>query len=91
MDIKDIKPEIGSRVITDGRSFFAPLKDCDDWNGAEFRIESGPLAVMLAVGVKVTGRKVRWDHACKEPVVRVKVEFPDEDEPSTFASGWMIV
>ena len=86
----------GNIVIPDGRlaqgRTFETLTACEDWDGAAFRLASGPLNVELAVNVRVTGRVVRRDVSglSGTPVVRVEIEFVDEDAPSTFVKGWAI-
>lgn len=81
--------EVGQRVwIDDGAAFL--LEPCDDWDKAEFRVEAGGLlATMVAVNVRITGRKVHRNWGAKR--IRCKIEFVGDCEPSTFEGAWLYV
>lgn len=80
--------KVGTAIELDGR--MCEHVQAADWlegvPGYEgcfaFPTVAGPIAVRVAV----TGRTVQWDGgACK---VRVRVEFLDDDAPSTFVGGF---
>jgi hypothetical protein len=81
---------VDSAVYLDGRpAACRRLRSCDWWDKADFAWDvfaRGPIKE-VAVNVYVTGRTVQWKSGCQ--LIRVKVEFVGDGEPSTFANGWM--
>jgi hypothetical protein len=86
----DVSAKVGSAVYLDHRTALCRrLRACDWWDKADFAWDvfcDGPIKE-LAANVYVTGRTVQWKSGCQ--VVRVRVEFVGDGEPSTFANGWM--
>ncbi len=88
---KEVKVETGSVIRLDtGR--VEKLFPCDDWDRANFRypnpIQGWEESHAIACNVTVTGRTEqryggeRW--------VRVSIEWVQDDDPSTFSSGWLL-
>lgn len=92
---KDVEIKAGSRVTADTFNVLGPLVEADDADreilGASFRLPSWIGEVEGFVGppvnVTITGRTVQWKLG--SPRVRVRIEFVDDGQPSTFAGGWL--
>lgn len=66
-------------IEIEGRTWV--LIPCDDWNRAEWRMVLS--LVDVAANVTVTGKTIVRKNGCEW--LRGKIEFLDDDEPSTFA------
>jgi hypothetical protein len=85
------KPKVGSYVEPDGWGYGGALLP-SDWDAAAFRLPTPrlePVIKDVAVNITVTGRKVR--RRCGSDVVRVRIEYVGDCEPSTHHAGWMVV
>ena len=90
-------PAVGMTIMPDGWSekfIYGDLVEADEIDreilGASFRIITGHEAIpTLPVNIKITGRKAfSWGGGLR---VRIKIEFVNEDTPSEFYGGWMIL
>jgi hypothetical protein len=87
-----ISAHVGARVVLDGlHSVTRTLRSCDWWDGADYAwdIRNGGPIDEVAVNVYVTGRTLQWHF--DEQVIRCKVEFVGDGEPSEFADGWLFL
>tara|TARA_R110000824_G_scaffold92704_2_gene224697 strand:+ start:464 stop:763 length:300 start_codon:yes stop_codon:yes gene_type:complete len=83
------KPAVGMCIYLDGSAstFGSLLCEADDYSdasfpGCQFRTPRG-----TAINVEVTGRTFQR-HAGNN-VVRAKIEFVGDGQPSEFCSGWI--
>ena len=66
------------------------VSTCDDWpERADYRMNLAGTGIDIAVNIRKTGARVYWDSG--SAWVRCQVEVLDDDEPSTFAKGWLRV
>ena len=81
--------QIGSAILLDsGRCEL--LLDGSDWDRCDFRFPNPILAWAekhaIAIKVEVTGRTIQRVQG--EDAIRVRIEWIQDDEPSTFTSGY---
>ena len=94
-----VTPEVGSVVNLDGPRHGEELLEGDAWSvsgydGCDFRFPCNPAGPIksVACNVVVTGRVCQKAFGVDGGLwIRCKVEFVGDCEPSTFASGWMLV
>ena len=84
------EPAVGSCIWLDGGSLCGiALREGDDFvdsgfAGCEFRTDRG-----TAINIKVTGRTFQRYAGAFGEVVRIRIEFVGDCEPSTFTGGWI--
>lgn len=84
-----VEVKVGSVVEPDSWRACGQLV-ASDWDQAEFRLTSPTYAgVAVPVNVTITGRTVQRRSGCL--VVRVQVEFVNEDEPNVTRGGWLVL
>jgi hypothetical protein len=86
----DCMPRVGRYVEPDGWGIGSCLKP-SDWSAAEFYLPThcgGPIRC-IAVNVTPTGRTLR--RRFDSLLIRVRIEFVGDGEPSTFTGGLMVV
>jgi hypothetical protein len=95
---EEVKAEVGSYVVLDGKNFGVKLLTGEDYvdsgfSGCQFRwpnpIREWEKSRAFACNVKVTGRTFQYRNGGRW--VRVEVEWVGDCEPSTFAKGYMSV
>jgi len=83
-------PAVGSWICYDGgNALGTALTEGDSFvdsgfAGCDFRTKHG-----TAINVEVTGRTFQYRNGSR--MVRVRIEFVGDCEPSTFTGGWMAV
>ncbi len=83
----ELTAKVGSYIEIDDRASGGVALDvCDDWAPADYRIR-GVLGTHVAVNVYVTGRTIQTKSG--SDMIRIAVEFVGDDEPSSFAKGWL--
>jgi len=76
--------KIGETLLDNSNGF----KD-SNFPGSQFKIILPCTKVGSAINLKVTGRKIRYNHPYRSSV-RVRIEFvQDDNEPSEFTHGWL--
>jgi hypothetical protein len=98
---QDYEPEAGDYVAPDtwetegGSNYGGLISDCDDWDAAGFRIDTGRCSpydkyknLKVAVDVEITSRTWRR-HRGEYGYCRVKITFVKDCEPNETVRGWM--
>lgn len=91
--IKEVFATNGDFLMPDGwRGLGGLLEEGDSqttsYIGSAFRVKGTQGS--YPVNVEITGRKV-WFRKFSKPAVRVRIEWVEDGEPSTFTSGWLIL
>ena len=64
-----------------------------DWDRAEFRfpnpIHEWREAHAIALNIEITGRTFQWRNG--RHMVKLRLEWVGDDEPSTYSEGWLLV
>lgn len=83
--------QVGNQLHIDTWNYgYTVLEICDDWDGADFRVEDQH-GNHLAVNVELVGRKIRFDrNPFDRAALRVKVTFPGDGEEDQVTRGWMV-
>lgn len=95
MNTTELLPAVGDRIILDGKSISERLLPGDNFSdsgypGCEFRYPRFcKIIPSLAINIKITGRKIIWRQG--ENMVRIRIEWVGDCEPSTFSGGWLVV
>lgn len=86
----DVSAQVGSVVYPDGSpASCRVLRPCTHWDQADFVWDvfgNGPIKE-VAVNIYVTGRTQQFKGSAL--LVKVKIEFVGDGEPSTCVDGWM--
>lgn len=92
--VKNFRIRAGVRIISDGRlakgGHFAPLENCEHWDGAPFMMPAQDGIPAVAVRVEISGRTVRYDAVGNNPVIRVRIIFVGDCEPNQTVGGWIL-
>lgn len=78
----------GKQLYVDGWDIFSRGLKPSEWEKAQFRLESRT-GLWLAVNITLTGRTIQKKNG--QSVVKCKIEFVGDGEPSTFNSGWVFI
>ena len=97
--MKTVTLKNGTEITIRAGQYLAPdgwrgdgerIKDCTDWDRAEFRLPSANyFNIESAINLEVSGRQVRWINNVRDQAVRVKIEWLRDEEPSDFSYGWL--
>lgn len=85
VDYRQVTLKVDKLLFIDGWKFGVRLLK-SDWTKAQFRVQS-QTGLQPAINLTVSGRTVQRRNDTH--VVRVKIEFVGDDEPSTFHYGWL--
>lgn len=85
VDYRTVTPKVDKLVYVEGWKFGVRLLQCE-WDQAQFRIES-QTGIKPAINITITGRTPQRYQGID--VVKCKIEFVGDGEPSTFSSGWI--
>ena len=87
---REIAVKLDSYIVPEGWRFGGRLQ-ASNWEAAQFYLptNSGGPVESLAVNVQITGKTLQRRNGSS--MVKVKIEFVGDGEPSTFTGGWMLV
>lgn len=90
-----LSPAVGDRIILDNKAISERLLPGDTFSdsgypGCEFRFPRYCTVVpSVAINIRITGRKIIWRQG--ENMIRIRIEWVGDCEPSTFSGGWLVV